>query len=197
MDNRLVMISRGYKMEVGNAPDSAFDSIFSGNTVEMCPVGALTASAYRFKSRPWELKRIPSVCNNCSVGCNARIDVRVDKVMRLMSRTNDAIDDGWLCDRGRWGFEFVNSPQRLRTPLIRQKGQLQPATWDEALYMVSSRLRLIASKQGAQAIGGIGSTRTTNEEAYLFQKLLREAIGTDAPVIVCGSRSTPLSTRLR
>ena len=178
MDNGLVMISRGYKMEVGTAPDSAFDSIFSGNTVEMCPVGALTASAYRFKSRPWELKRIPSVCNNCSVGCNARIDVRVDKVMRLMSRTNDAIDDGWLCDRGRWGFEFVNSPQRLRTPLIRQKGVLQPATWDEALYMLASRLRMIAEKRGAASIGGIGSTRTTNEEAYLFQKLLREAIGT-------------------
>ena len=178
MDNGLVMISRGYKMEVGTAPDSAFDSIFSGNTVEMCPVGALTASAYRFKSRPWELKRIPSVCNNCSVGCNARIDVRVDKVMRLVSRTNDAIDDGWLCDRGRWGFEFVNSPQRLRTPLIRQKGQLQPATWDEAIYMLASRLRIIADKHGAEAIGGIGSTRTTNEEAYLFQKLLRQVIGT-------------------
>jgi NADH-quinone oxidoreductase subunit G len=178
MDNGLVMISRGYKMEVGTAPGHAFDSIFSGNTVEMCPVGALTASAYRFKSRPWELKRIPSVCNNCSVGCNARIDVRVDKVMRLMSRANDAIDDGWLCDRGRWGFEFVNSPQRLRTPLIRQKGQLQPATWDEALYMLASRLRKIANDHGAASIGGIGSTRTTNEEAYLFQKLLREAVGT-------------------
>ena len=178
MDNGLVMISRGYKMEVGTAPDHAFDSIFSGNTVEMCPVGALTASAYRFKARPWELKRTPSVCNNCSVGCNARIDVRVDKIMRLMSRTNDAIDDGWLCDRGRWGFEFVNSPQRLRTPLIRQNGQLQPATWDEAIYMLASRLRIIADKHGAEAIGGIGSTRTTNEEAYLFQKLLRGVIGT-------------------
>ena len=98
--------------------------------------------------------------------------------MRLMSRTNDAIDDGWLCDRGRWGFEFVNSSQRLRTPLIRQKGQLQPATWDEALYMLASRLRVIAEKRGAASVGGIGSTRTTNEEAYLFQKLLREVIGT-------------------
>ena len=178
MDNGLVMISRGYRMEVGTAPDHAFDSIFSGNTVEMCPVGALTATSYRFKARPWELKHIPGVCNNCSVGCNARIDVRVDKIMRLVSRTNDAIDDGWLCDRGRWGFEFVNSPQRLRTPLIRYKGQLEPAAWDETLYMIASRLRKIAEKHGAKAIGGIGSTRTTNEEAYLFQKLLREAIGT-------------------
>jgi len=165
-------------MEVGTAPDHAFDSIFSGNTVEMCPVGALTATAYRFKSRPWELKHIPSVCNNCSVGCNARIDVRVDKIMRLMSRTNDAIDDGWLCDRGRWGFEFVNSPQRLRTPLIRRDGRLEPATWDQAFYLIASRIRSIVDTHGAKSIGGIGSTRTTNEEAYLFQKLLREVIGT-------------------
>jgi NADH-quinone oxidoreductase subunit G len=178
MDNGLVMISRGYKMEVGTAPDHAFDSVFSGNTVEMCPVGALTASAYRFKARPWELKRIPSVCNNCSVGCNARIDVRVDKVMRLMSRTNDAIDDGWLCDRGRWGFEFVNSAERLSTPLIRRNGQLEPATWSEAFFMIATRLQEITTKHGAKAIGGIGSTRTTNEETYLFQKLLRDVVGT-------------------
>src|SRR5258708_27995058 len=178
MDNGLVMISRGYKMEVGTAQDHAFDSIFSGNTVEICPVGALTATAYRFKARPWELKHIPSVCNNCSVGCNARIDVRVDKIMRLMSRTNDAIDDGWLCDRGRWGFEFVNSPQRLRTPLIRHDDKLEPATWEQAFYLIASQLRNIAGKHGAKAIGGIGSTRATNEGAYLFQKLLREVVGT-------------------
>ncbi|HEV2583341.1 MAG TPA: 2Fe-2S iron-sulfur cluster-binding protein, partial [Ktedonobacteraceae bacterium] len=164
MDNGLVMISRGYKMEVGTAPDHAFDSIFSGNTVEMCPVGALTAASFRFKSRPWELKHTPSVCNNCSVGCNVRVDVRVDKVMRLMSRTNDDIDDGWLCDRGRWGFEFVNSPQRLRTPLMRvhRNKKLEPATWDEACYFIATRLRGIIDKHGAQAVGGIGSTRTTN-----------------------------------
>jgi predicted molibdopterin-dependent oxidoreductase YjgC len=118
------------------------------------------------------------VCNNCSVGCNARVDVRVDKIMRLMSRTNDAIDDGWLCDRGRWEFEFVNSSQRLRTPLIRREGKLEPATWDQAFYFIASRMRSIADTYGAKAIGGIGSTRTTNEEAYLFQKLLREVIGT-------------------
>jgi len=178
MDNGLVMISRGYKMEVGTAPDHAFDSIFSGNTVEICPVGALTATAYRFKARPWELKHIPSVCNNCSVGCNVRVDVRVDKIMRNMSRQNDAIDDGWLCDRGRWGFEYVNSPQRLRTPMIRRDGQLVAAAWEQAFYTIALRLSEITKKYGASAIGGIGSTRTTNEDAYLFQKLLRQVIGT-------------------
>ncbi len=178
MDNGLVMISRGYRMEVGTAPDHAFDSIFSGNTTEICPVGALTASSYRFKARPWELKRTPSVCNNCSVGCNARIDVRVDKIMRLMSRANDEIDDGWLCNRGRWEFGYVNSPERLRTPLIRRNGQLRPASWDEALKHIATQLQGIIARHGAQAIAGIGSTRTTNEESYLFQRLLRQVIGT-------------------
>lgn len=178
MDNGLVMISRGYKMEVGTAPGNAFDSVFSGNTVEICPVGALTASSYRFKARPWELKRVPSVCNNCSVGCNARVDVRVDRVTRLMSRNNDAIDDGWLCNRGRWEFDFVNNPERLRTPLVRRDGKLTPASWPEAIAYIAQRVKEISAKHGANAIGGIGSTRTTNEENYLFQKLLRDVIGT-------------------
>ncbi|GER87844.1 NADH-quinone oxidoreductase [Dictyobacter vulcani] len=179
MDNGLVMISRGYKMEVGTAPGEAFDSVFSGNTTEICPVGALTASTYRFKARPWELKHTASVCNNCSVGCNARVDTRVDRVVRLMSRNNDAVDDGWLCNRGRWEFDYVNSPQRLRTPLIRRNGQLTRASWDEALTHIATRLKEIKNQHGAQAIAGIGSTRTTNEEAYLFQKLLRQVLGSN------------------
>jgi NADH-quinone oxidoreductase chain G len=178
MDNGLVMINRGFRMEVGTAPDHAFDSIFSGNTVEICPVGALTAASYRFKARPWELKKTPSVCNNCSVGCNARIDSRVDKIMRLMSRNNDEVDDGWLCNRGRWEFDYVNSERRLRTPLIRRDGKLTPASWPEAISYITTRLQEIIARHGKQAVAGIGSTRTTNEEAYLFQKLLREVIGT-------------------
>jgi NADH-quinone oxidoreductase subunit G len=178
MDNGLVMISRGFRMEVGTAPDHAFDSIFSGNTVEICPVGALTAANYRFRARPWELRRVPGICTNCSVGCNARLDVRVDKIVRLSSRQNDEIDDGWLCNRGRWGFEFVNSPQRLRTPLIRKGDTLEPTTWEQAYYLIATRLSELVKARGPQTIGGIGSTHTTNEEAYLFQKLLRNVLGT-------------------
>jgi NADH-quinone oxidoreductase subunit G len=178
MDNGLVMISRGFRMEVGTAPDHAFDSIFSGNTVEICPVGALTASNYRFRARPWELKRVHGICTNCSVGCNARLDVRVDKIVRLSSRQNDEIDDGWLCNRGRWGFEFVNSPQRLRSPLIRKGDTLEPTTWGQAYYLIATRLSELVKARGPKAIGGIGSTHTTNEEAYLFQKLLRDVLGT-------------------
>lgn len=178
MDNGLVMIARGFRMEVGTAPDHAFDSLFSGNTVEICPVGALTSANYRFRARPWELKRVPGICTNCSVGCNARLDVRVDKLVRLASRPNDEIDDGWLCNRGRWGFEFVNDARRLRTPLIRTGETLEPASWEQACDLVATRLSELVKAPGPGSIGGIGSTHTTNEEAYLFQKVLRDVLGT-------------------
>ncbi|HKV86146.1 MAG TPA: NADH-quinone oxidoreductase subunit NuoG [Ktedonobacterales bacterium] len=185
MENGLIMEQRGFRTEVGVDPDAPFDSIFSGNVVEMCPVGALTAKSYRFTTRPWELKRTASVCGNCAVGCNVLVDVRVDKALRLYSRTNDSVDDGWLCDRGRWGLDAVNSLERLRTPLIRKPGNsgnstsLVPATWDEALTLVATKLRETVQRHGAVAVGGIGSTHTTNEEAYLFQKLLRAGLGTN------------------
>jgi NADH-quinone oxidoreductase chain G len=175
----LIMKQRGFKTEVGTDPEAPFDSIFSGNVVEMCPVGALTARSYRFVARPWELKRTPSVCANCAVGCNVLVDVRVDKALRQYSRTNDAIDDGWLCDRGRWGLTAVNAPDRLRTPLVREGSELRPTTWEAALALVARRLGEIARRDGPGAIGGVGSTHTTNEEAYLFQKLLRAVIGTN------------------
>lgn len=179
MENGLVMEERGYKNVIGVDPNAPFDSIFSGNVVEMCPVGALTSKSFRFTTRPWELKKTPSVCGMCAVGCNVRVDVRVDKVLRQYSRTNDDVDDGWLCDRGRWDVALINSPERLRTPLIRREGALQPANWDEALRLVAVRFGEIRERQGARAIGGIGSTHFTNEEAYLFQKLLRAGLGTN------------------
>lgn len=179
MENGLVMLERGFKTEVGVEVDAPFDSIFSGNVVEMCPVGALTAKSYRFVTRPWELKRTASICGQCSVGCNVLVDVRVNKLLRQYSRTNDSIDEGFLCDRGRWNTDASNSPERLRTPLIRKNGKLEPATWDEALKLVGQRLREVVSQRGAAAVGGIGSTHTTNEEAYLFQKLLRVGLGTN------------------
>src|SRR5690242_2796642 len=180
MEDGLVMLERGFKTEVGVEVDAPFDSIFSGNVVEMCPVGALTAKSFRFVTRPWELKRTASVCGLCSVGCNVLVDVRVNKLMRQYSRTNDSIDEGFLCDRGRWNMDLTNSPERLRTPLIRnQRGKLEPASWDEALRLVARRLRTVVGEHGADAVGGIGSTHTTNEEAYLFQKLLRAGLGTN------------------
>ncbi|HEX6544322.1 MAG TPA: NADH-quinone oxidoreductase subunit NuoG [Ktedonobacterales bacterium] len=179
MEDGLVLLERGYKTEVGVEVDAPFDSIFSGNVVEMCPVGALTARSYRFVTRPWELKRTGSVCGQCSVGCNVLVDVRVNRLLRQYGRTNDSIDEGFLCDRGRWHTDPVNSAERLRTPLIRKNGKLEPATWDEALQLVGRQLRETVSQHGTASVGGIGSTHTTNEEAYLFQKLLRAGLGTN------------------
>jgi NADH-quinone oxidoreductase chain G len=177
MENGLVMLERGFRTEVGVEPDAPFDSIFSGNVVEMCPVGALTAKSYRFVSRPWELKRTATVCGQCAVGCNVSADVRVDKLLRQYSRPNDAVEEGFLCDRGRWNVDAANSPERLRTPLIRHNGKLEPATWDEALNLVGQRLSEIARRDGPAAVGGIASAHITNEEMYLFQKLLRAGLG--------------------
>src|SRR5579883_778314 len=179
MEDGLVMEERGFRTEIGVNPDAPFDSNFSGNVVEMCPVGALTAKSYRFVTRPWELRRTPSVCPGCAVGCNVRVDVRVDRILRLTSRTNDDIDDGWLCDRGRWGYEPVNDPARLRVPLVRRNGELHETTWDAALDLVAEKLKATVVQYGSQAVGGIGSTHTTNEENYLFQKALREGLKTN------------------
>ena len=178
-DEGLIILERGVESEIGTFGGQPYISQFSGNVTEICPVGALTSRTYRFKARPWELRHTPSVCTHCSVGCNIEIDTRLGReVVRFMSRTNDSVDDGWLCDRGRYGYAFIQSEQRLKTPLIRRNGQLQPASWSEAFELVVTKLNAIKEKHGAKAIGGIAGTHNTNEELYLFQKVLRGLIGT-------------------
>ncbi len=178
-DEGLIILERGVESEIGTFPGKPYISQFSGNVTEICPVGALTSRTYRFKARPWELKHTPSVCTHCSVGCNIEVDTRLGReVVRFMSRTNDAVDDGWLCDKGRYGYGFIHSEQRLRTPLIRKGARLEPATWTEAFDFVATRLKAIKEQYGSQAIGGIAGTHSTNEELYLFQKLLRGLLGT-------------------
>ena len=174
----LIILERGVDSEIGTFPGKPYESPFSGNVTEICPVGALTARNYRFKARPWELKHTPSVCPHCSVGCNIEIDNRLGReVVRFMSRENEAVDDGFLCDRGRYGYGFIQSEQRLRTPLIRKGAKLEPASWAEAFEFIVSRLREIRQKYGPQAVGGIAGTHNTNEELYLFKWWLNQVIG--------------------
>lgn len=168
MEEGLALIERGTRSEIGPFPGRSFDSQFSGNTIEICPVGALTSENYRFRSRPWELQNFASVCTNCSVGCNITADVRYDHVARLRSRANDNIDDGWLCDKGRFGFEFVNSPERLVQPQIRKNGQLVPATWDEALAAAAAGLKAAGAE-----VGAVAGPRLSNEGAWQLLRLMR------------------------
>ncbi|MBN9418306.1 MAG: NADH-quinone oxidoreductase subunit NuoG [Candidatus Eremiobacteraeota bacterium] len=173
MEEGLTIIERGTKAEIGPFPGRSFDSQFSGNTVEICPVGALTSRSYRFKSRPWELQNYASVCNGCATGCNLTVDVRYYEVARYRSRCNDAIDDGWLCDKGRYGYKFISSPDRLKKPLVRKNGQLVEASWSEALQAAAEGLK----KFGADKVGAVAGPKLSNEGGWLLTRLMRGLLG--------------------
>jgi len=170
---------RGSKTEINVLPDIPLGNLYSGNVVEICPVGALTSKSFRYKTRVWQIKTTPSICPNCADGCNIKIWAKDERIYRFTSRRNDEVDEGFLCDKGRFGFEFVNIPDRLRHPLIKKNGKLTETTWDEAIEFVASNLRKIKREAGPEALAGVGSPRLTNEEGYLFQKLFRSVIGTN------------------
>ncbi|MBV8262253.1 MAG: NADH-quinone oxidoreductase subunit NuoG [Candidatus Eremiobacteraeota bacterium] len=175
-ERNLVVNERGHHSLIATADGSDYRSYFSGNTTEICPVGALTSKAYRFRSRPWDLSHADSVCTQCSVGCNYRIDSRFGRIMRTFTRENTAVDDGWICDRGRYTFNYLYEPSRLRQPLIKRDGEHQPATFDEAIAIAAERLRTAARKG---SVGIIGGGRLSDEEAFALQQFAREVLGTD------------------
>jgi len=184
-DPQLVMINRGDSTEIGTFPGRPFDSVFSGNTTDICPVGALTSKSYRFQSRPWDLEHAPSVCPTCPVGCNIDINTRRGQLMRLVPRENAAVDDGWLCDIGRYGTLSWARYDRVTTPLVKRNGHFLPATWSEALLAAEDGLR--GARSGG-TLAGIASARSTNEELYLFGKILRGALRTPHLDTLNGSR---------
>ncbi|RMD83000.1 MAG: NADH dehydrogenase (quinone) subunit G, partial [Chloroflexi bacterium] len=132
--------NRGRNWMIISKSDPPFNSKFSGNTTDICPVGALTSSDFRFKARVWELQSKPVICTLCPVGCNLTFDMRHDRLMRVMPRENAAVNDIWICDKGRYGHRFIESPDRLTTPLVRRDGKLVPVSWDEALEVVADQL---------------------------------------------------------
>ncbi len=168
--------NRGRNWMIISKSDPPFDSKFSGNTTDICPVGALTSADFRFKARVWELSPKPAVCTLCPVGCNLTLDMRHEQLMRVMPRENGAVNDIWLCDKGRYGHRFVEHETRLSTPLIRRGDRLEPASWDEALTLVAEKLAAVQSAGGGQAIAGLASPRLSNEDLYAFQKLFREQL---------------------
>ena len=151
---------------------------FCGQCIAVCPTGALVSKPSLGKGRKRNVSTVETVCPYCGCGCNITYDVVKNEVIRARSRQN-TINEGWLCVKGKFGFSFINSPDRLTTPLIRKDNKLAPATWDEALDLIGKRLRAIRSASGPDAIAGLSSARCTNEENYLFQKLMRAGIGTN------------------
>lgn len=188
-DYALRLIERGYKTEIGTPEGRPVDSKFIGNTIKICPVGALTSQVYRFRARPWDNKPTSSVCTLCSIHCNLTLDSRDGEILRVRSKENIPLNDIWLCDKGWFGYEFVTSKERLTRPLIRKNGNLEEASWDEALNLVALQLR--KAKESGQA-GAIGGSPLTIEENYLFQKLLREGTGSPHVDYRCGQPTQSL-----
>ena len=172
-DETLTVIERGTESQIGLAPGRSFDSPFSGNTIEICPVGALTSARYRFVARPWDIRSVATICPHCPVGCNVRADVRNNEIKRFLSRENGPVDDGWLCDRGRFGYGFPSRPDRLTEPLIRRNGRLAPATWSEAIEAV----RVGLAGRDPHTVAGLAGCQLTNEDLFMFRQLIRGAIG--------------------
>src|SRR5579864_8219912 len=154
-----------------------------GMCIDICPVGALTSGAYRYKTRPWEMKHVGTVCTHCGDGCKTTLGVRrADTGMQIVrgdNRDKSGINNDFLCIKGRYAFDFSEHPDRLTQPLIRKNGQLTPATWEEAFTLIGKRFAEIRDKDGGHAIGVVGSSRTTNEENYLLSKFARVVLNTN------------------
>jgi len=174
---------RGNQTQILTFPNEPFSSYFSGNTVQICPVGALTAKPFRFKARPWDLQTVESTCTTCSVGCRITIDASRDQVLRYAGVDNDAVNWGWLCDRGRFNFEAVNSEDRLGAPLVRKPGsagdELVEVSWSEALDAAAAAISAALDGGGPGSVAVLGGARGTNEDAYAWVKLAKGVIGTD------------------
>jgi predicted molibdopterin-dependent oxidoreductase YjgC len=154
------------------------DCVFCGECVQSCPVGALLDKNAMYQGRAWERRHVRTTCPYCGVGCQIDLHVKGGQLVKATG-AHTLPNEGRLCVKGRFGMGFVQHPERLQTPLIRKNGELQEATWDEALDLVASRLKAVKEKHGADKIGGWCSARITNEENYLMQKMMRAAIGTN------------------
>jgi len=154
-----------------------------GMCIDICPVGALTSGAYRYKTRPWEMKHVGTVCTHCGDGCKTTLGVRRSdtgmEIVRGDNRDKSGTNGDFLCIKGRYAFDFANHEDRLTQPLIRKNGKLTPATWEEAFELVGKKFAEVRDKDGGLAIGVLGSTRTTNEEAYLLSKFARVVLKTN------------------
>ncbi len=169
--------NRGRAWEIISKSQPPFDSKYSGNTTDICPVGALTSADFRFKSRVWEVRSVPTICNHCPVGCNLSTDMRLDSLMRVMPRENEFVNEIWTCDKGRYGQRYFTDEGRLTQPLIRRNGTLVPATWEEAFQFIAERMGHVQREHGAAAIGGIAGAKLANEDFYVFGKLFHDVIG--------------------
>jgi len=173
---------RGFNTEVGpafNLPYAESECVFCGSCLSVCPVGALTEKKMVGKGRSWDFKKVQTTCPFCGTGCNFDLNVRDNKVVGVTSNPNSPVNGRALCVKGRFGVDYVHSPNRLTTPLIRKNGELVEAEWYEALELIADKFSTIKKQHGSDALGALSSARCTNEENYLMQKFMRAVIGTN------------------
>jgi NADH-quinone oxidoreductase subunit G len=171
------MFDRGWSQEISTSEDTPFQSYFSGNTVQICPVGALTSAQYRFRARPFDLQSTESVCEHCSSGCSLRTDWRRSKVTRRLAGLDMQVNEEWNCDKGRFAFHYATQADRLTVPLVRHEdGRLVEASWPEALARAATGLREAADRGG---VGVLPGGRLTEEDAYAYAKFARVALGSN------------------
>jgi len=181
-DPFIEFIGRGPAQMIGTADGKPFNSYFSGNTVQVCPVGALTGTAYRFRSRPFDLMSVPSVCEHCAAGCRQRTDIRRGRVLRRLAGEEPAVNEEWNCDKGRWAFTYATQPDRLTAPLVRDAdGVLVPASWPHALAVAAAGLTAArdADAERPRGVGVLAGGRLTLEDAYAYAKFARIALDTN------------------
>ncbi len=184
-DGELVARERGATSVIATFEEQPYCGSFSGNVTELCPVGALLPTAYRFKARPWEIVNVPTVCTGCATGCNTWSTLRENKVERILSRNNPGVDDGWLCDKGRFA-RYEPRDERIATPLVRELAGLEPAGWDDALRAAAQRLRHQSASLGAGAVAIVTGGNLTNEEAAAWSAIAADlqARVASAPIAV-------------
>jgi NADH-quinone oxidoreductase subunit G len=178
-DGQLVARNRGSQTTIATFEDEPYRAPFSGNVIELCPVGALTSTAYRFEGRPWEIQDVPTVCGLCPVGCNVNATTREGKVKRILSRNHPEVDQGWLCDKGRFAYGHLNSSDRLRDPLLRVRRRgFEDVSWERALDEAERLLR----EAGDRIVTALSGSETV-EEAYALAKLLRQGLGAHSALL--------------
>jgi len=171
---------RGDRTEVAIFERQPFSSYFSVNTVQICPVGALTAKPYRFRARPWDLEQVESSCTLCTMGCRAAVQSSSNRLTRLLGIDSDPVNQSWLCDKGRFFFEAVHSERRILEPALRKGGELVTVSWPEAVEHAAGAIARAIKERGPEAVAAIGGARLANEDAYAWAKLLKGLIGTDS-----------------
>jgi NADH-quinone oxidoreductase subunit G len=170
---------RGGNTQVITYPDEPFSSYFSGNTVQICPVGALTSSSYRFRARPWDLQTVETSCMTCAVNCRSALQSTSNHLVRLLGVDSEPVNQGWLCDKGRYGYEWVHSDERVRAPMVRKGGELVEVSWPEALDAAAAGLQRALDAGSPASVAVLGGARGTNEDAYAWARFAKGVLGTD------------------